>query len=309
MKLSVIIPTHNRADTLKVCLEKIIAQQGVDFEVIVVDDGSTDGTADIVRKLETRNSHHGGQAKLETNHNSQISNLKYIHQPSSHQAVARNRGVEEATGEIIVFIGDDIFVEPEFLMKHHDRHAEHSDENIVVLGYTTWDPNIEINSYMRFLESSGWQFGYKFLKPALIGKAEPYKFFYTSNISMKKSFFDKEKFNEDFVFYGWEDIELGYRLWKHHDMQIYYEPQAIGFHHHVIKPSGLKEKMQNVGKSALHFQRLQPAVRIIPVGLKAHILRLASNKWTLPLFHILGKNTYYKLKSWNEFFNGVNDSC
>ena len=303
MKLSVIIPTHNRADTLKVCLEKLIAQQGVDFEVIVVDDGSTDDTESVVRKFET-------------NQNSQISNLpagrqglKYIHQKSSHQAVARNRGIERATGEVIVFIGDDIFVEPEFLMHHHDRHVENPGENMVVLGYTTWDPNIEINSYMRFLEDSGWQFGYKFLHPKFIGQVEPYKFFYTSNISIKKSLLDQEKFNEDFTFYGWEDIELGYRLWKNYEMKIYYEPQAIGYHHHEILESGLQEKMQNVGKSAVHFQRLQPNVQVIPIGLKARILRLASNKWTLPLFRILGKNTYYKLKSWNEFFNGVSDSC
>ncbi|MBU1934809.1 glycosyltransferase, partial [Patescibacteria group bacterium] len=51
MKLSVIIPTHNRADVLKTCLEKVIAQQGVDFEVIVVDDGSTDHTEKIVKQF------------------------------------------------------------------------------------------------------------------------------------------------------------------------------------------------------------------------------------------------------------------
>lgn len=292
MKLSVIIPTYNRADTLKVCLEKVIAQQGVDFEVIVVDDGSTDHTEKIVSNVQ---------------HQTSNIKIKYIHQSSTHQAVARNRGVEASSGEIIVFIGDDIFIEPEFLMKHHDIHIQYPEENMAVLGFTTWDPSLEINSYMRFLESSGWQFGYKFLHPKFIGRLDPYKFFYTSNISLKKSFFEKEKFNEDFVFYGWEDIELGFRLWKHHGMKIYYEPQAIGFHHHHIPESGLQNKMRNVGKSAVHFQRLQPDISIVPMGLKARILKLASNKWTLPLFRILGKNTYYKLKSWNEFFNGVEE--
>lgn len=291
MKLSVIIPTHNRAEILKKCLEKLATQQGVDFEVIVVDDGSTDNTESQVSSLES-------QAGA-------WSDLRYIKQKASHQGVARNKGVEAATGEVIVFIGDDIFVEPGFLMKHHDRHVEYPDENVAVLGYTTWDPNIQINSYMRFLEDSGWQFGYKFLKPKMIGRADPYKFFYTSNISMKKSFFEKEKFNEDFVFYGWEDIELGYRLWKNHDMRIYYEPQAIAYHHHEISPSDLPKKMQTIGKSAVHFQRLQPGIQVIPRGIKAHVIQLASNRLTLPLFRVFGEQTYYKLKSWQEFMIGV----
>ncbi|MBU0727402.1 glycosyltransferase [Patescibacteria group bacterium] len=286
MKLSVIIPTYNRADTLKVCLQKLLAQQGVDFEVIVVDDGSTDHTERIVKKF---------------------AEVRYIKQKSTHQAVARNRGVEEASGDVIVFIGDDIFVEPEFLMKHHDRHAENPDENVVVLGFTTWDPEVKITHYMRFLEDSGWQFGYKFLHPKFIGRLDPYKFFYTSNISLKKTLFDKEKFNEHFLYYGWEDIELGYRLWKHHSMEIYYEPNAIAYHHHHIPESGLQNKMRNVGRSALHFHRLQPDIRVIPMGLKAMVLKLASNRYTLPLFRILGKNIYYKFKSWHEFFNGVEE--
>jgi glycosyltransferase involved in cell wall biosynthesis len=284
MKLSVIIPTHNRADILKTCLEKVIAQKGADFEVIVVDDGSTDNTEQVVRES---------------------AGVYYIKQPASHQGVARNRGVKEATGEIIVFIGDDIFIEPDFLKRHHDIHAHYPEEHMAVLGYTTWDPNIEINDYMRFLESSGWQFGYQFLNPKVIGHVEPYKFFYTSNISLKKSFFEKEWFNEDFNCYGWEDIELGYRLWRHHGMKIYYEPQAVAYHHHIIKESDLPKKMRNIGKSAVHFHRLQPEVRVIPMGLKARIIKLFSSKWMLPTLRLFGKNTYYKFKSWQEFFKGV----
>lgn len=293
MKLSVIIPTHNRAEILKVCLEKLAAQQGVDFEVIVVDDGSTDDTERVVAMT-------SDQFPM-----ANCSRFEYIKQPASHQGVARNRGVEAATGEIIVFIGDDIFTEPEFLMRHHDRHTEYPDENVVVLGFTTWDPALHINNYMRFLEDSGWQFGYKFLQPKMIGHAEPYKFFYTSNLSIKKSFFEKEKFNEDFLFYGWEDIELGYRLWKYHDMKIYYCPSAIAYHHHEIPASDLPTRMRTVGKSAVHFQRLHPDAEVIPFGLKALILRVATNIFVLTLSRVFGKQIYYRLKSWREFWEGV----
>ena len=52
MKLSVIIPTHNRAEILKITLQKILEQEGVEFEVIVVDDGSTDDTERVVSNFQ-----------------------------------------------------------------------------------------------------------------------------------------------------------------------------------------------------------------------------------------------------------------
>lgn len=292
MKLSVVIPTHNRPSILKTCLGKVLSQEGVKFEVIVVDDGSTDNTESVVREFIGKHE-----------------NLAYIKIPSSHQGVARNRGVMMAKGDIVVFIGDDIFMEPGFLKAHLSRHLEHSDENVVVLGYSTWDPKLKVNSYMKFLEESGWQFGYNFIQPqAMIGKTESYKFFYTSNISLKKSFFEKEPFNEDFKYYGWEDIEVGYRLWKNHGMEIYYEPKAKAFHHHEIQPSHLPKKMRAVGKSAVHFERLQPGVRVIPRGIKSVIIRSAANPLALPVSRLFGNQLYYKLKSWREFFEGVKEA-
>lgn len=288
MKLSVIIPTHNRAEILKTCLTRLENQDGVEFEVIVVDDGSTDHTEQVMRE-----------------HVRTHENVAYIKQSASHQGVARNRGVMLAKGEVIVFIGDDIFVEPGFLKAHHDRHAEYDAEEVVVLGFSTWDPALKINPYMRFLESSGWQFGYQFLQPGFIEKKEPYKFFYTSNISMKREFFNREKFDEDFTFYGWEDIELGYRLWKKHGMKMYYEPEAKALHHHLVEVSNLPKKMNAVGKSAVHFERLQPDVQVIPRGIKSLVIKTAANKYTLPLCKVFGKKTYFKLRSWHEFMEGV----
>lgn len=286
MKLSVIIPTHNRADILELCLNKIVQQQGVDFEVIVVDDGSEDHTAKVVASFK---------------------NVIYIKQKASHQGVARNNGAKKATGDILVFIGDDILTEPGFLMQHANAHTINSDEETVVLGYTTWDPFLEINSYMKFLESSGWQFAYFLLKPGFTDHPEPYKFFYTSNISLKKSLFDKEKFNTKFTEYGWEDIELGYRLWAKHGMRLYYEPDAVALHHHLIPEDSLEKKMRGVGRSAVKFEEIQPDVQVIPDGPKPILLKAITQPVLIWLTRLGGKNIYYKFKSWQYFLEGVKE--
>lgn len=296
--LSVIIPTYNRAEDLKICLEKLNRQKGVEFEIIVVDDGSRDHTLFVVEDLLSK-----------------IKNLRGFTQENSGQATARNKGVEKAIGEIILFIGDDIWVEPDFLKKHLEAHQKHGEENVVVLGFSTWSPGleweadgkrmVEVNDYMKFLETSGWQFGYGFLKPGFVDHPQPYKFFYTSNISMKKSFFEKEKFDESFTSYGWEDAELGYRLWKNHAMKLFYEPEGKAYHHHFISESELPKKMQAVGRSAVHFQRLHPEVKAVPQGFKKWFIKIATNPITLPLTRLLGKNNYFKFKSWREFWRGV----
>lgn len=284
MKLSVIIPTHNRADILEICLNRITRQEGVDFEVIVVDDGSEDHTAKVVADFK---------------------DVIYIKQKASHQGTARNRGAKRAIGDILLFIGDDIFAEPGFLMQHMNVHIEHPEEEVVVLGYTTWDPFLEITSYMKFLESSGWQFAYHLLKPGFADHPEPYKFFYTSNISMKKSFFEKEKFNAKFSQYGWEDIELGYRLWRNHEMRLYYEPDAVAYHHHLIHDTALEARMQTVGRSAAQFERIQPKVQVVPRGLKAFLIKIATTPPLPEIAEFFSRTAYFKLKSWQEFMKGA----
>ena len=298
MKLSVIITTYNRADTLKTCLEKLMVQTGVDFEVIVVDDGSTDHTGEVVNKFVV------GQART-THHAPRTPEIRYVKQSNARQGAARNNGLKHATGDIILFGQDDIFMEPGFLMQHMDVHNQHPGEDVVCLGYTTWDPALKINSYMKFLESSGWQFAYFILKRGFIDHPEPYKFFYTSNISVKKSILKGEKFNESFKEYGWEDIELGYRLWKNKSMRIYYEPDAAALHHHEIPEDSIEKRMQTVGRTAVQFEKLQPNVKVIPSGLKGLLISLTCNAITLPLVRLLGKTRYYKFKSWYEFNKGV----
>lgn len=86
MKLSIIIPAYNAEAYLPQCLDSILAQEHLGCEVIVVDDGSTDGTAALLERYP---------------------DVKVVHQENRGMSTARNRGLDEARGEYILFVDSD----------------------------------------------------------------------------------------------------------------------------------------------------------------------------------------------------------
>jgi len=92
--ISIIIPAYNVAGYIEICLESVLAQTYTDFEVIVVDDGSTDATGDIADSYARSDSR-----------------VKTIHQPNGGVSAARNAGIEAASGEFFLFFDGDDFVE------------------------------------------------------------------------------------------------------------------------------------------------------------------------------------------------------
>lgn len=93
---SVIIPTHNRCEFVGVAIESVLAQSEGDLEVIVVDDGSTDRTGDVVRAIpDTR--------------------VKLLQQTNAGISSARNAGAECAAGRWLAFLDDDDRLHPNYL--------------------------------------------------------------------------------------------------------------------------------------------------------------------------------------------------
>ena len=95
--ISVIIPTYNRASCLARAVASCLRQTHPDVEVIVVDDGSTDDTADVVAALADR---YG------------VDRVRYLHQANAGACVARNRGLDEARGNYIQFLDSDDYLDP-----------------------------------------------------------------------------------------------------------------------------------------------------------------------------------------------------
>jgi GT2 family glycosyltransferase len=92
-RISVIVCTHNGARTLSQCLERLHCLVYPDFELIVVDDGSADGSADIARAH--------GATLVQTEHRG--------------LGFARNAGVARATGDVVAFLDDDAYPDPDWL--------------------------------------------------------------------------------------------------------------------------------------------------------------------------------------------------
>lgn len=97
-RVSVIIPTYNRKDYVQEAIDSVLAQTYTDYEIIVVDDGSTDGTGEALQ------ARYGDR-------------IRYVWQENQGESVARNRGIEMARGEYVAFLDSDDMWLPEKLEK------------------------------------------------------------------------------------------------------------------------------------------------------------------------------------------------
>jgi glycosyltransferase involved in cell wall biosynthesis len=272
---SVIIPTYNRAEILRRNLNLLALQTYSDFEVIVIDDGSTDNTPRSLKEFTSK-------VKFP---------LKIISQKNRGQSHARNQGIAKAQGDIILFLGDDMLPANNLLAKHAEFHTIHANEKFACLGLVEWSPEIKITRFMRWLTRSGIQFKFSDLR-----KNSPVDFwrFYTANLSLKKKFLTTEKFCENFSSWGFEDAELGLRLQKN-GMQLLFNHEAIVQHYHEITSDSLKDRQFSAGKNAVKFQKLHPNVKILPKGKKLFLQKLIAT--FLPF-------TYYG-KAKKEFLRGI----
>jgi glycosyltransferase involved in cell wall biosynthesis len=209
--------------------------------------------------------------------------LKFLEVTKSQQGIARNRGVEEAQGKYVFFIGDDIFLEPTACSTHLQTHemleSREPGSRNAVLGFITWDPTARITPVMRWLEESGWQFGYPMLREYahdFLPRSMQEDFSYTSHISLPTDIARAHPFREDVSLYGWEDIEWGMRL-RGHGVRILFEPDAKAFHHHHLDLDDSLRRMEVIGQSLVHMAKVVPEFRqkvSLPRLLALHVLSL-----------------------------------
>jgi len=250
-KISVIIPTYNRKDILVKCLNALNNQTlpPTDYEIIVVDDGSTDGTEDTIKNLQL--------ACKKQRTTSSYRKFTYLKQANKGPGAAKNLGIRHAVGELLLFMNDDIIADDTLLAEHLAAHETCQKENIAVLGHVSLAEQYQKSLFMHLLENEKLMLGYKKLRE---GQYYDYNMFWTCNISLPKSAVLKVGiFAEDFIPATTEDIELGYRLGKIGYKVLYY-PDAKGEHWHSINLDAFCKREKILGINFVKLIQKHPEI-------------------------------------------------
>ena len=240
MFLSVVIPTYNRLPILRKCLSALEEQRleapVQRYEVVVVDDGSTDETVPW----------------LEQNAAS-LPHVRLIRQQHGGPAEGRNRGVEAAQGDVIVFIDSDLVVTAGFLHAHARSLAQAWKQRGDRLCFT----------YGAVINTANFE------NPT----SEPHKptdlswaYFATGNVAIDRQLLLRSGlFDTSFRLYGWEDLELGGRL-RRQGVRLIRCPEAVGYHWHpalsLEQIPDLVRVERERAKMALVFYRKHPTRRV-----------------------------------------------
>ncbi len=236
--LSVIIPTHNRAESVARVLSALDAQEcTMPFEVILALDGCSDGTGERVRGMQLRYP------------------LKTVELSGLGAAAARNAGAEISSGDLLLFMDDDIVPQCGVLNAHIRLHE--TSANRAVVGPCPYAPEMAVNP-IDFYIRDWWKRRYEILGDP--SHTFTYTDCLTGNLSMCKHVFQAAGgFDEAFQKDGREDYELGIRLLKS-GVEFLFAPDAIAYHYPTNRPKPLLNKWYTFGRADVYFSKKHPEV-------------------------------------------------
>jgi len=197
--------------SLRNTLQALVLQEAAPFEVLVVSDGSTDGTDEMVWEMSRSTPYP----------------LRLLTQSNGGPARARNHGVEEARGEVILFLDDDVEPPPHFVAVHASHHEQ--DPRVAVIGPMLPDPLLRWSepAWVAW-EHRSLQKEYTRLETGYWPAASP-NHFYTGNASVRRRHLQSVGgFDEQFK--RQEDVELAFRLKRECGVRFQFDGEAAGTH-------------------------------------------------------------------------------
>jgi len=198
-KVSVIIPVYNGAKTLQQCLESVLNQNHNNYELIVVDNNSSDDTKKIIKSFRNKD-------------------IKYVFKEKIGRGSAKNAGIIEATGEIIAITDSDCIV-PKNWVTELIRPILYENENIVMGS----ERDIINNYWTKNIQKADYEFNKRNLE-----KNNHIKLLDTKNFAIKSSLLKKMMFDEKIR--ALEDFELYLRLKEKHKIRFLPEVRVIHRH-------------------------------------------------------------------------------
>lgn len=209
MKLSVVIPAYNSGATICRCMTSVIEQDFADMEIILVDDGSQDGTPYICNEYTALDSR-----------------ISVIHKPNSGLSEARNYGIENATGDYITFIDSDDSLDPGTYKRLFELIDQHPEYDILEYSVDVRSQSRK-NKKLRFKNRV-----YNDMKEYWL-EAKAYKHAYACNKIYKRSLFENTKYKKGIIF---EDVEILPRLLKNSKIVA---TTNIGTYNYIYNGNGL----------------------------------------------------------------------
>jgi GT2 family glycosyltransferase len=235
--VTVVIPTRDRWDVLSRTVEALRGQEldGVEAEVVVVDNGSREAAPELP-------------------------GARLVTEPTPGAAAARNRGVAEARGRLVLFIGDDCPpAEAGFVRGHVEAHADGGRPRAVT-GRIEWDPAVERTEVMDWLERSGHMVDMERLRRT---PPSP-ETFYTGNVSVpRRALLEVAGFDQRFSGYGYEDLELALRL-ADRGVEFAHRPDLGVLHSHRYGLERSLARMEAVGRGGRLLHTIHDHRRPLP---------------------------------------------
>lgn len=238
--LSVVIPTRGRPKRLSATLDGLAGQTAHGFETIVVVDGEDEPIP----------AHRG---------------VRIVQQAHAGPGVARNLGIAHSARRLVLLLGDDMVPSPDLIARHVAQHRAAPADEVAVLGRARWHPDVPDDRLHRWLEWSGALFDVPDERaPSGLVPDAGWGRFVSSNVSLKRAFFEAAGgFDPDFVF-DYEDLDLAWRL-SQRGLRLVYEPRALTHH--------------------LHPYTWPDVVRRYEGRARAERLMAAKHPWFTPWFH------------------------
>lgn len=194
---SIIIITYNRADIISETIESVLNQTYKQFEIIIIDDGSTDNTKDIINSY--RND-----------------TIKYHKiKKSGKLSVLRNYGMKMASGDVITFLDSDDILHPEKLQSAYNIFSQKKDLNIIIHNLSTFENSKVIKASIYPYKHS---FQENILKRLLLNKFSPYSSYLFKTSILEQVGLMDEQFPDG-------QLDFLSRLVSYN--QVYYDPKVL----------------------------------------------------------------------------------